>query len=237
MRFLRQDQLPQSGPPALCDLAVLFPRPTQPSAAGLATLAGELRTEYPSLILGEGSCRAPDAAKIVPCKHDRLDRRSRVDYLNPGDADVDKPGFLERGLHRTAPADCSPAIAHARQEAQLDGIRDMPAIGKDAVAAGTRDQLENRLAVAVLEILPPQSMAMHTEQQVALGARNDRDLLREIRPAAGSRPARVFVAVDSFSAGASGRHMSMSLAVSPRPPSQSRRAAADRVCANLLGTA
>ena len=62
-----------------------------------------------------------------------------------------------------------------REEALLEGVRDVRSAGEGPASTGVCDQLERRLAVAVLEVLRPQSIAMDPQQDLALGARDLRD--------------------------------------------------------------
>ncbi|MHB8233529.1 MAG: hypothetical protein ACYDHT_02645 [Solirubrobacteraceae bacterium] len=113
------------------------------------------------------------------------------------------------------------SVAHARQKAKLNGICNVSAIRERPTPSRMPDELEAGLAVTVFEILTAQSMAMDAKQQAALGARNDRDLLCDIRPARASRTPRA-IARRSFFLFTSGRHMSMSRNTIRRPPWQLR---------------
>src|ERR1700689_2269246 len=82
-----------------------------------------------------------------------------------------------------------------------------------------REELKRCHAVAVLQVLAPQPVAMSSQQNLALGTRHDRDILDRIASADARRGAQ---------AGApflrlrleSGRHMGMSCPIASRPPLQ-----------------
>ena len=58
------------------------------------------------------------------------------------------------------------------------------ALCEASTTTGFREQLERRLAVAVLEILRTQPVAMDAQQQIALRARHQRNLIHRVeRPA------------------------------------------------------
>ena len=88
--------------------------------------------------------------------------------------------------------------------------------------ARLRHELERRLAVAVLQVLEAQPVAMRGQQHPARGLRDQRHLLGlvESRPArSGSPPGcRPELARDSRSRVESGRHVGMSLPSTARPP-------------------
>jgi hypothetical protein len=221
---VRCEQLAQSRPPALADLAVLLARPAQLCAQGLGVDIRQLRTDNEALIPRESSRGVPDAAKVVACDDERLHGRPRVGDLDSAIAAIgERGGILQRRLQRAASAERPAAIAHAREEAQLDCVCDVQAICKRGTCAGAGNQLEGRLAVAVFEILQSQTMAVDAKQQLAPGARDDCDLLGRIGCAPGARSRRV-ATPSSCLQPASGRHMNMSLAIARSPPAHFRRA-------------
>lgn len=68
---------------------------------------------------------------------------------------------LERCLHRASTRQGTPTIVDSGNEALLQGICQMQVIRENATPASVRYQLQRRLAVAVFEIVPAQSMPMH----------------------------------------------------------------------------
>ena len=57
----------------------------------------------------------------------------------------------------------------------------MQPAGEAPAATSMSHQLEHCLAVTVLEVLTPQAMAMHPQQQLTLGACDQRDLLGGVK--------------------------------------------------------
>lgn len=219
-RVVRRDQPPQARAPSLRHLAVLLARPAQTRAAALATLSGQLRAEHLLLIAGEFQSRTPDRTEVVTGEHQRFHRSPRVYDL---DADFrvvrERDCLLKRSLHRASAAERPATVANTREEAQLNRVRDVQAVGIRATAVRMREQLERRLAKAILKVLAAQSMAVHSQQQISSRADNGRDLLGRIERAAASRELRS-VARCSFVAATSGRHRGMSLEIAFTPPSQ-----------------
>ncbi len=119
-------------------------------------------------------------SQFVSRGHDRLNLGEPIDDLAPCACNVERVGLLERGLHRTAPAQGSTAIAHARKEAQLQGIGQMRAIGGPAARLRARDQLEDGLAVTVLEILAPQTVTVSAQQKGSPGKGDRCELVQRV---------------------------------------------------------
>ena len=63
----------------------------------------------------------------------------------------------------------------------LECIRDMQPAG-EATTTCARDELEGGLAVAILQVLSAQPMTVYAQQQLALGARDQRHFLGLIAP-------------------------------------------------------
>ena len=99
---------------------------------------------------------------------------------------VEGHGRLERRLHRAAPGKRSTAIVDPRdRNAARACSPDAARLENVASATRVRHQLERGLAVAVLEILPAQPVAVRAQQQLALGARHQRHLLGRVEPRRG----------------------------------------------------
>ena len=132
---------------------------------------------------GSARARAPAAAQLVAQHRQSLGVRPHVD-----DLDLCLLEAAERHrMPRAPPASGCARTARAGDRGRARGsaarARSPDAAGwRTRSAAGVRDQLERRLAVAVLEILPAQSVAMYPQQQLALGACHQRDLLRRVEP-------------------------------------------------------
>ena len=165
-------QSPQAGTGALGDLAVLLGRPAVPPAE-LARLHLQ-PTWRPAPVADRRLSAAHRASRcssswrrIASCSgsartshelHARARRRS------------ERHGALERRLHRAAPGERAAAIVDAREEALLETFARCSAARRTSPAASVRDELERRLAVAVLEVLLAQPVAVHAQQQLAPGA-------------------------------------------------------------------
>jgi membrane protein len=108
----------------------------------------------------------------------------------------------------------------AREEFLLERVGDMSSVGECFSASGSDQQLERRLAVAVLQVLAPQTPAMGSEQQLATRASHERDRLAGIEQTKRASTERSRARNRSFPALLSGRHASMSVQVARRPPSQ-----------------
>jgi membrane protein len=108
---------------------------------------------------------------------------------------------------------------NAREEPLLERIAYMSATGKPIATPSPSQQLECRLAVAVLEILTPEPMTVDGEQPLTARAGHEANRLVGIQRTVSltncpRRPGK------SFGAVLSGRHVSMSVQVARRPPSQ-----------------
>jgi inner membrane protein YhjD len=118
-----------------------------------------------------------------------VDLRARVDDLHlplPRAPERQRP--LQRGGHRAAAGDRAAAVEHAREEALLERVGEVLAGGEPPPGARGREQLEHGLAVAVLQVLAAQAVAVGAQQPVVRGARHERDLLGGVRAGAAGRP-------------------------------------------------
>ncbi len=70
----------------------------------------------------------------------------------------------------------------AREEFLLERIGYVGCVGKPISAPGSSQQLERRLAVAVLEVLAPQPPAVAGKQKLATRAGHERDRFAWIEP-------------------------------------------------------
>jgi len=156
--------------------------------------------------------------QIVAQQDLTLDLRAAVDdrYLMLG---AERDRCLKRRLHGTASGDRSPAVTYARDETKLERVCDVQPARVCASLARVREELERCHAVAVLQILAAQPVAMGPQQNLALGARHDRDVLDRTvgaRARRGAQAGAPFLRLRLES----GRHMSMSRPIAFRPPLQ-----------------
>ncbi len=150
-----------------------------------------------------------------------MDLRARVDDLHlplPRTPERERP--LQRGGHRAASGDRAAAVEHAREEALLERVGEVLAGGEPPPGARSREQLEHGLAVAVLQVLPAQAVAVSAQQPVVRGARHERDLLYGVREGAASVQAS---ARERRAQRGWGRHTGMSHPAPSGPPSQIRK--------------
>jgi membrane protein len=127
-------------------------------------------------------------------------------------------------LHRAASAECAATVVNPRQESLLERVGDVIEVGKRTGAPCADQQLEGCLAVAVFEIRSRESVTMCREQQLAPSARDVRDRFARIEGGPTRPPNLSEMHERSCGALLSGRHGSMSVQVSPTPPSQFVRA-------------
>jgi len=181
-----------------------------------AFLAGrELRGEDHSLISCELTRGATHLTHFLAHDHGALHVRTPVDHHSALFVFRERQRGLERGLHRAAAAQRAAPVVDPRREPELEGIADMPRVGKRTARANMCDELEHRLAVAILEVLSTEPVAIQMQQQRALGGRDGRNGLRRVRCA--SQKSRTRAAAGNRSC-PSGRHTPMSLAAAIRPP-------------------
>jgi|GEM_PF-320888 len=186
----------------------------------LATgLTGELIFEHQSLVGRELTRQAADQPEVVTQQRQALDVDACVYHVHS--TLIPSPKWqrrCHRGLNRTTTPEGTATILNARDEALLQCIGDVGAIGERRVASGSLEQLDGGLAVAVLQILLSEPVSMGCEQQLAMRAYHQRDRLGGVcrnRPTARGK---------SFEVLLSGRHVSMSVRVTSTPPSQILRA-------------
>ena len=128
-----------------------------------------------------------DPAQVVTEHHRLLHRRSPVEngkVLFSGCAQRHR--CRQRGRHRAAPARGPERIADARNEAQLERVRQVPRIGESAATTRMREKLERRLAKTVLEILPAQPVAVGAQQDVPPRASDQGDLVDRVAQLSGA---------------------------------------------------
>lgn len=214
-------ELAQSQPSALADLAVLLVGPSG-RAAELATAdAGDLSCERKALIGGQLAREALQLAQLLAHEHDMFDGRALVDDVDAArEPRSERRRLLERGVDRASSAERSPAVAHARQKTQLDRVGDVGAARELPSALCVRDELERRLAEAVLEILVAKSKPMRAQEQLATCARDLGDLVGDARAARVPRTRLRRACRCSCFVRPSGRHMWMSSSRFRTPPSQ-----------------
>jgi membrane protein len=185
----------------------------------LATgLTDELTLEHQSLVGGEPAHQAANQDEIVSQQGQALYVSASIRHF---DAAVPPPQRQRRGdssLDRAASTQGTATVLDTRDETLLERVGDVRPTGKRAVASGALEQLERRLAVAILQILPGEPVSMGRQQQLAARTNDERDRLARVR---GRQAA---IAADSFERLLSGRHVSMSVRVASTPPSQFLRA-------------
>ncbi len=154
-----------------------------------------------------------------------MDLRARVDDLHlplPRAPERERP--LQRGGHRAAAGDRAAAVKHTREEALLERVGEVLAGGEPPPGARGGEQLEHGLAVAVLQILPAQAVAVGAQQPVVRGARHEREELDGIREGAAGRSKSGWPQIGGRRARRGwGRHTGMSHQASGGPPSQIRK--------------
>jgi hypothetical protein len=129
---------------------------------------------------------------------------------------------LQRRRHRAATGDSSTAILDPGKKTLLQGIADMRAARESAPTSREDHELQSGLPIAVLQVLPAQSVAMDPQQQLPLPSSDDRHRLGRIPAASGTSLERASEARRSLFSGKSGRHTCMSSPEPPRPPLQLR---------------
>ena len=165
--------------------------------------------DHQTLIGGEPARKRVHSSQLLAEDRDPLRIATRVgNRARLGTGPVERCGGLERSLHRAAPRQRPAAVVHAREKALLERAREVDAAREGAVASA-RKELQGRLAEAVLEILPAQAVTVHPQQQLALGERDERDLVRRVGVASCAPAPRIGAADSSFGL-PSGRHMRMS---------------------------
>ena len=208
--FLAGRQQAQTGSRTLQDLAVLLLRPAvAPAELGRWHVHRQLTRERQALICGQLARQAAHAAQIVAQHHRLLHRRATVaESLALVLGSAQRDGRRKRGCNRAAPGSRAPRVADTRDEAQLQRVAQVPAIGESPAATRMCQQLKRRLAVTVLEVLPPKLMAMRAQEHVPPRAGDECDLVDRVGPRGWS------------SAPTWGRHIDVSTRARIRPPSR-----------------
>jgi len=216
--LVERHQRSQPGTRALGHLAVLLARPAEAPAKIGATAIQQLMGQDQPLVGAQRSDVQLYTTQIV-AQHDlALDLRAAVDdrYLI---LIAERDRSLQRRLHGTASCDRTPAVMYARFETKLERVCDVQSARICASLLRVREQLERRHAVAILQVLAAQPVAMGPQQHLALGARHDRDFLDQIAGANARQGAPSGAPFLRLGLG-SGRHMGMSRPVASRPPLQ-----------------
>jgi membrane protein len=162
-----------------------------------------------------------DAAQIVAQEGESHDVSTRVCHIHPtARAAGEGKRASQRRLDRAAPVQRTTTIMDAREEFLLERVGDVGSTGELFSASDSAQQLERRLAVAILQVLAPQPPAVGGKQKLATRAGHERDRLAGIEQAKCRSTERSRARNRSFRALLSGRHASMSVQVARRPPSQ-----------------
>src|SRR5262249_4684008 len=141
--------------PALGNLAVLLLGPSQPAAELLTPWTeAQLRCEHEALIVGQRSSCQPQTVQLESQQRGPLDVGAYIGDVHrafPGR--VQRDGRSRHELAWAATGECPTAIVYARQKSLLERVSQMAA-SRAAKRPSFRltDQLERRLAVAVLEV-------------------------------------------------------------------------------------
>jgi hypothetical protein len=180
------EQPPQPSTAAEGDLAVALEGPAEPLAElGAAHPQRDLAGEHQPLVVAQERRELGHPLQLESKGDQRVDLRARVDDLHlplPRASERERP--LQRGGHRAATGDRAAAVEHAREEALLERVGEVLAGGEPPPGARGREQLEHGLAVAVLQVLPAQAVAVGAQQPGVRGARHERNLLDGIREGA-----------------------------------------------------
>ena len=154
------------------------------ACAELATLEiQQLRRKDQSLIRCQLPNKRLQAAELLASDRHPFGLGARVGDLDLGLVRTTQwHGALERGLHRAPSRKSAAPVADPRDEALLDDVGEMLGARENGPSAGVGHELERRLAEAVLEILPAQSMTMGAKQHLAPGARHLGDPLGRVKP-------------------------------------------------------
>jgi hypothetical protein len=221
-RLLReQAQQPLTSP--LGDLAVLLGRPAV-RAAELTTVQPlrELIGQKKSLILGELGRDSGEASQVFALADKHLDVGASVADLYPvGLAAEQRDRSGDSCLDRAAAAQSSTAVVNSRYEPLLERVLDVDARGEGLAVTCAGEHLKRSLAVAIFEVLAYQAMTVDPQQALAIGTGDQRDLIERIEQTAPTarRGARRAGRMLGFVL-PSGRHASMSVDATRRPPSR-----------------
>ncbi len=158
-----QRQQPRARP--LAHLAVLLGAPAvDATELGATRLTGKLACEHEPLVAGERVRESSNAAQVLTQECQPLDVRARVGHVYPTACAAKHKRARQGGLDRAAPAERTAAILDAREELLLERVGDVGGTGELLSASDAGQQLERRLAVAILEILVPKSVTVGAEQ-------------------------------------------------------------------------
>src|SRR6516225_6476383 len=114
------------------------------------------------------ACQALEASQLVAQDHQRLKLSSDVCNLDLAlAACTDGNGTRQRRLHRASPCKCAPPVVDPGKKSLLENVPDVYSAPKDPPFACMRDQLQPCLAVAILQVLSPEAVAMRSQQQLA----------------------------------------------------------------------
>jgi membrane protein len=170
----------------------------------------DLRDQHEALVGREPRRQARDLAQLQAVRDERGDLGAGVGELQPPlPRPTERQRRGERRLLRAAAAQRAAAVEHAREEALLEHVGEVPAGGVPLPAARGSEQLEHRLAVTVFEVLAVQPAAVGAQQGLAPGASDERHQLGGV---CGRR-----------AVGGWGRHTGMSHRTAGGPPSRFRR--------------
>jgi inner membrane protein YhjD len=227
------EQLSQTRSRTLDYLAVLLDRPAMLVAEVSAIDAGEATRKYESLVGGELVPERRDTPQLLTCQDRPLDVRAPVTeiYLRSY-ATGKREGASKCRVDRAAPVLCAATILDPRQKSLLKGVRDVSLACEPFPTSRASKHLKGRLAVAVLQVLPSEAVAVDSEQLASACPRYQRDRLVQVEnPQPAGRPHARRGRRLWWSALLSGRHASMSTEMTRTPPSQflrSRLQALDR---------
>lgn len=185
-------------------------------------LAGQLVAQDEPLIDAQalgGPCQQTQLRAVLD---ELLDVGPHVGRLDAARLDVSKwQRIRECCLDAAASGERSLAVLDARVEPLAKAVGYVSVARERSTGSHRTEQLEHSLAVAVLELLPRQPPSVGAQERITVSARHERDFAEEVGPTFTSCRCR---GVDMSAAGGpSGRHASMSVLASPRPPFQSAR--------------
>jgi membrane protein len=159
------------------------------------------------LIWAERQQKATDPPQFQTQLDELIDFDAPVEHLLLSAAEQTvSERMLEGGLGGASALERPPSVLDARDEALLQHARDVQCAQQRSTLAGAHDQLERRLAEAVLEVLTAQTAPVHRKQPLSLRAHDKRHALSGVLAWVGTRD--------------SGRHASMSSATDETPPSK-----------------
>lgn len=185
--FTHKQLQPRAG--ALRHLAVLLGGPIEPGTE-LCTAHAEthLTGQHEPLIVSQPQRKLAQAGELQTQRHQLLDGNPRVDELDTSAVrTLQRDRVIESCLHRTATAERTLTVEHSREQLLLERVSNVLSARKREFTLGTRQQLQRRLAQAVLQIFPAQPVCMDAQQQLASGLGYQRNLLNLTRTPLGDR--------------------------------------------------